>query len=294
MTGLREDAPLVLIQALMKNKPNRKFINDIFIIMTMKKGVIESGKGQVTIFIIIAIAIVALGAIVYMFYPQLKASFGFQVQNPEAFLQSCLEEDVLDSVDVLSPQGGSLNPTLYMMYDNSKVEYLCYTNEYNKLCTMQQPMLKEHIEAEIKGKISSKVASCLSDMKTNLEKQGYSVILREGDYNVELLPKRVVINFDNSLSLKRGDDVSTYEGMNAAFSNNIYEFVSIAISILDFEATYGDSETTAYMNYYRDLKVEKTKMTDGSKVYVLSDRNTGYKFQFATRSMAWPAGYGLE
>ena len=274
---------------------NKKFINEVIVKQTMKKGdVIRNKQGQITLFIIIAIVIVGLGVVIYMFYPEITATFGFETKNPEAFLQECLEEDVLNTIDILSPQGGSLNPELYMMYDNEKVEYLCYTNQYLKLCTMQRPMLKEHIESEIKGKISNKVGQCLSEMNDNLERQGYNVIFREGDYNVELLPKRVVINFDSSLSLKKGDETTTYEGMDVAFSNNLYEFVAIAISILGFEATYGNAETTVYMDYYRDLKVEKKTMTDGSTVYILTDRNTGFKFQFASRSMAWPAGYGLE
>ena len=38
-------------------------------------------KAQVTIFIIIAIIIVVLGILIYMFYPKIKASFGFECHN---------------------------------------------------------------------------------------------------------------------------------------------------------------------------------------------------------------------
>jgi len=74
-------------------------------------------------------------------------------------------------------------------------------------------------------------------------------------------------------------------------NNNLYELVSIVNSILNWEARYGDSETTIYMNYYHDLKVEKKKQSDGSTIYILTDRNTLDKFQFASRSVAWPPGY---
>ena len=74
-------------------------------------------------------------------------------------------------------------------------------------------------------------------------------------------------------------------------NNNIYELTSIAESILNWEAQYGDVETMTYMSFYKDLKVEKYKQTDGSKIYILTNRNTGDKFQFATRSYAFPAGY---
>ena len=44
------------------------------------------------------------------------------------------------------------------------------------------------------------------------------------------------------------------------------------------------------MNYYHDLKVEKNKQTDGSTIYILTERDTENKFQFASRSVAWPPG----
>ena len=253
----------------------------------------KNKKGQVTLFIVIAIAIVAIGAILYMFMPQIRSSFGFDRQNPETFLQNCLEEEVLEAIEILSLQGGSINPEGTLTYDNSEVEYLCYTNEYHKTCTMQRPALKNHVENEIKNYISGKMGECLGEMTSNLEKQGYNVVFREGDYNVELLPQRVAVNVDGSLSLKRGDESSTYEGLDVAYGNNLYEFVAIAISITDFESTYGEAETTVYMDYYRDLKVEKKKRSEGSTIYILTNRNTGDKFQFAIRSLAWPAGYGI-
>ena len=46
------------------------------------------------------------------------------------------------------------------------------------------------------------------------------------------------------------------------------------------------------MNYYHDLNVEKKKQSDGSTIYILTDRNNENKFQFASRSVAWPPGYG--
>jgi hypothetical protein len=48
------------------------------------------------------------------------------------------------------------------------------------------------------------------------------------------------------------------------------------------------------MNYYHDLKVEKKKQLDGTNIYILTDRNNENKFQFASRSVAWPPGYGAE
>ena len=47
------------------------------------------------------------------------------------------------------------------------------------------------------------------------------------------------------------------------------------------------------MILYPGVKVEKYKQEDGTTVYILTDRNTNDKFQFAVRSLAWPPGYGF-
>lgn len=253
----------------------------------------KNKSGQVTIFIIIAVVIVVFGILIYMFYPQIKTTLGFEEKNPSAFIQTCIEEEIENAVEKLSLQGGSLNPEHYIMYMNNKIEYLCYTGEYYKTCVMQQPMLKEHIEYEIANEIKNEVKDCFDSMKESYEKKGYGVNLKQGETKIELLPKKIVATFDSPLTLTK-EDSKTYDSFRAAVNNNLYELVSISNSILNWEAHYGDAETTIYMDYYHDLKVEKKKQSDGSTIYILTERDTGNKFQFASRSVAWPPGYGAS
>ena len=250
-------------------------------------------RGQVTIFIIVAIAIVVLGILLYIFYPQIQTTLGFAEENPPEFIQNCIEEEIKNSVSKLSLQGGSLSPEHYIIYNSEKIEYLCYTSEYYKTCVMQQPMLKEHIESEIKDEIKNTVKECFNDLEESYRKKGYTVKLERGETDVELFPEKIITTFDYPLTLTKGDS-KNYNSFRIVVDNNLYELVSVANSILNWEARYGDAETTVYMNYYHDLKVEKKKQSDGSTVYILTDRNTEDKFQFASRSVAWPPGYGTS
>ncbi|MAG10993.1 hypothetical protein CMI44_01640 [Candidatus Pacearchaeota archaeon] len=248
-------------------------------------------RGQTTIFIIVGILIVVFGILIFMFYPNIKSSLGVRPENPSLYIQTCLEDDIEDSVEILSSQGGSIEPEHYILYKDEKIEYLCYTNEYYKTCVVQQPMLKEHIKSEIKNNVNIKARQCFEDMKASYQGRGYRFETGDADFEVELLPKRVVVRFNNSVTLEK-EDAAIYEPLEVVFNNNLYELVSIANSILDWETNYGDAETTVYMNYYHDLKVEKKKQGDGTTIYILTDRNNGNKFQFASRSVAWPPGYG--
>jgi hypothetical protein len=247
-------------------------------------------RGQVTIFIILAILIVVGAVLIYLFYPQITTTLGTQENTPQTYIQSCIEKEISSAVETLSLQGGSLAPENYIMYNDSKVEYLCYTNEYYKPCVVQQPMLKQHIESEIKKKISDNIVSCFSSLKSNYESQGYAVDLKSGSVNIELLPKRVISTFNYTLTTTKGD-TQKYDSFSVILNNNLYELTSIANSILQWEGNYGDAEVTAYMTYYHDLKVEKYLRSSGEKVYIITDRNTGDKFQFASRGQVWPAGY---
>jgi len=250
----------------------------------------KNKKGQVTIFIIIGMMIIIAGVLIYLFYPKIKTTIGGEEKNPEAYIQSCLEQDLKDTVEKVSLQGGSINPIHYILYNNTKIEYLCYTNEYYIPCTVQQPMLKEHIELQITEDIDEAVDACFTSLKESYEKKGYDVNLKRGKKITELMPKKIIATFNYSLTLTKGN-TQTYDSFNIILNNNLYELTTIANDIIEWETTYGDAEVTTYMTYNHDLKAEKLMKNSGEKIYILTNRDTQNKFQFAVRSQAWPAGY---
>lgn len=264
-----------------------------------KEGInLQNKRGQVTLFIIIALIIVAAAVVFLIFYPNIKTTLGGTTDEPSSFMQDCLEKSLKEKIDLVSKQGGTLRPTNFYLYQDDKIEYLCYINEFYKQCVMQKPLLTESISQEVSEAMQGDIKKCWASLENNYKKQGYEVAVSEGEASVELIPKRVVISFTNVLTLKK-DTAVRYGGegnrpIRVVLNNNIYELASIAKSVLNQEAKYGDTEIMNYMFFYRDLKVEKYKQTDGTKIFILTDRNTGNKFQFATRSVVFPAGYGIS
>lgn len=251
-------------------------------------------KGQITLFIIIAIVIVALGILIYLFYPKISAIFGGgQEQDPNAFIQNCMEDEIKSKVENLSAQGGSLNPEFYILYEDDKIQYLCYTEEYYKTCVVQKPLLARQIEKEIEKAIEPKVKSCFNELKTSFEGQKYQVNIIEGPTNVALIPQKVVSTFNYSVTLTKSE-TKKYDSFNIVVNNNLYELIGITDSIIDWESTYGDTDINLYMDLYHNLKIEKRKPDYGTSVYILTDKNTQNKFQFASRSLVFPPGYGTD
>jgi hypothetical protein len=250
----------------------------------------KRNKGQVTIFIIIAIIIVGLAVLFLFIIPESDITTVFDEKNPNAFIQTCLEDKIIDTIEIVSLQGGSLEPEHYIIHQEETVEYLCYTNEYHLGCVIQQPLLKQHIESEIEDEIKGDVVNCFKALEESYTEKNYNVDLEPGITNVELLPKRVVASFDYVLTVSRAQ-TDRYDSFSVVLNNNLYELVGITNSILELETEHVEAETTLYMNYYHDLKVEKLKKSDGSTVYILTDGNNEKKFQFAVRSGVLPSGY---
>lgn len=258
----------------------------------MKRG---NKKGQVTIFVIIAVVIVA--AVLIFFFATdtgrgwMDRAFGTEFDVEET-LKDCIEgKDINDKISLISSQGGSVEPTNYYLYDDTKFEYLCQSSTYLDTCIMQQPMLLQHVESEIESQIEPDIRNCFNDLKKSLERRGYDVSTSKAEYNVDLIPENIVIEIDSRVSVSRGDESRTYEGFEIKKSSGLYELIMLATSILNYEARYGDSTIDAYMAVYPDIRVEKLKQGDGTTLYYISNRNTGESFNFASKSLVYPEGY---
>lgn len=248
-------------------------------------------RGQVTIFIIIAIVVVAVAALIYFLVPKAETTTKtFDEKNPNAFIQFCLEDKIKDTAETVSLQGGDITPEHYFTYNNINIQYLCYTNENYETCVVQQPLLKQNIESEIENEIVEDVVSCFNSLKQSYEEKNYNVEIETGKTTIELLPKRIVTSFDYVVTVSKSQ-TDRYNDFSVILNNNLYELISIANSITEWEATVGDIDPRTYMALYPDLKVEKNLRDDGTKIYILTDKNTESKFQFASRSLVFPPGH---
>jgi len=250
----------------------------------------ENKRGQVAIFVIVAIVIVALILLFYFVLrlniPSLRAT-----EDPNKYIESCLGDEVKDALKILESQGGSLDPENYILYDDNMVDYLCYINAYYKPCLNQKPFLKNSIEDELKKYLTPKIQQCINTYKLELEKKGYFVQAGKLDLSLEIIPGSISAEINQPLTLTKEASVK-YERFNYEIDSSIYDLVMLASSITNWEARYGDSSNQAYMLYYPNFKTEKYKQGDGSTIYVITDRLNGEEFVFASRSMVWPPGYG--
>lgn len=248
-------------------------------------------RGQLAIFFIIAIVIVGIILVVFL-YPRIKTNVSGEF-SPYAYLESCISPSIKSNMNILANQGGYANPEGFILYNNTKVKYLCYIDGYYQTCLIQQPMIAQHFETELNKAVAPKARDCFNSLKKEYENKGYTVSSSSFNSDVQLTPGEIKINFIAPTTVTK-DSSQTYKEFTITEKSQMYDILFISASIVEYEATYGDSETTLYLQYYPNIKVEKVKLSDGSKIYTVSNVVTNEHFTFATRSLAWPPGYGVQ
>lgn len=248
----------------------------------------KNKKSQLTVFIILALAIVLV--LILLFTGKTNLTAIFTPTTPVDQIKNCVQEPVEEAVNILRLQGGNLDPSLYYIYQGSKVEYLCYTEEYYKPCIMQKPLLKQSVEQQIQAYASPRIKNCISSVKANLERKGYQVTMGSPQISVSLVTGSIIVNIISEIRIVKSQ-TEVYKSIKTDLASTLYQQVMLASSISNWEAVYGDAETMSYMFYYPYLKVEKKKQGDGTTIYIITDRDSQEKFMFASRSLVMPAGY---
>ncbi len=247
-------------------------------------------RGQVTIFVILALVLVLIVLVIFL-YPRLpfitETNF-----SPTAYLTSCLDKPAREQLAFLAKQGGYAHPEGVLQFQGNVIKYLCYTSENYKTCVIQQPMVKEHLEQELSKLLQTQAEQCAQQLKQEYERRGYSTSLGTAQTQSQLNPGKLNIIITAPLTVTK-TSTQSFRSFSLEIQSEMYDLILTAQSILDYESTLGDSETTSYIRYYPDLTIEKIKLSEGSKVYTLKNVITQEQFKFATRSLSWPPGYGL-
>jgi len=262
----------------------------------MRKSYKQSGafcpmtkRGQVTVFIIIAVIIVG-ALIIYFAFPRTRAILPIaSLPNPNSYLSDCLAPQIATSMKLLTEQGGETNPTSYSSYQGVKIQYLCYTSEEYKPCVVQQPLLVQHVESELRNSVQAQATQCMSDLKNLYQNRGYQ-FSSTNEINVSIEPGSVRVEYVQPVTVSK-ETTQTFRRAGYLKTSNIYDLLMTATSIVQFESTLGNSETSLYIQYYPDLTIQKMKRQDDT-IYVLGNVATKETFTFATRSLIWPAGFG--
>lgn len=243
----------------------------------------ENKRGQVTIFVIIALMI-AIGVIVFFMW--VRPSLDFK-GGPSLGFEGCVKDSITEAVDILEKTTGLGSSGFTYQYKGKDIPYICYTNNFYQTCTVQKPLLKKNFEKALKEMVEDEIQACYTSSINSLKAQGYEVT--NGNLKYETLFEPGVIRIP--IQAPTTVNSQSFAKLNVEINSPIYEMVMIATSILQQESRFGDSDTAAFMNYHPDYVVLKMKRDDGTTIYTIRSKLFGNEMQFASRSLAWPAGF---
>jgi len=249
-------------------------------------------KGQVTIWIIIAVAIIVAFLILFLVRRSIIID-KTEETNPQLFIQKCIKDSTYEAINIMLPQGGFIAPQNYKLYNNTNVAYLCENIGYFYPCINQHPMLLNEMKKEIKDYITLKVDNCYLLMESEFEKRQYEVSLgnKELTLETELKPGRIDVHAEKKVTLTKGEETISFDSFDVAVQTHTYELGSLAVEIANQEASYCNFDSLGYSILYNDFNIRKDTRSDGTDIYILKDKRSNEVMQFAIKGCVNPQGF---
>ena len=246
-------------------------------------------KAQIAIWVVIAISIVAIIGLLFVFSKK-PIGAGIDISDPKGRMEKCAKDAVNEAAEIILRQGGFVEPKNYKLYQNNKVTYLCENTGNFKPCINQHPLLLNEIKKEIVQYSYPIIEFCFNDVKEEFEKRKYSASFAETKLNISLGGDRIYLNIEKDIELKKNDAISRYEEFNVEINNPTYDLAKVAIEIAGQESKYCYFEYVGYMILYPRFDIKKFTMSDSTKIYTIKDKYSNKEMNIAIRGCAIPAG----
>lgn len=248
-------------------------------------------RSQVTIFIIIAVVIVAV-ILFFFLFPKIKPGvIGTRSSDVESTVETCIRQEAQNISRIMMSQGGYVNPENYKLYEENKVQYLCYISGFYKPCINQEPVLIEHFESELKNYLEPRIESCFRTMKAGLEDANYNVNMGEMSFQVEAEPNLIRIKIERVIETQKNSESKRFEDFTIIMNSPVYNLLRIAQKIINGEAEECEYDYVSHMMFYPDYDIRKFVTGDSSKIYTIKEKYSGSEFKFAVRSCVIPPGF---
>lgn len=249
-----------------------------------------NSRGQVTIFIIIALILVVITAMIFIAISPPKPGISVE-KAPHSTIELCAKKAVEEAIKKIEINGGDIDTSFSVMYNNINRSYLCYTNQYYKPCVNQRPKLIEHIQDEITNYITPRVSDCFDSLKTELDKRYQTIEMGEMKITTRLSPGEVLVNIDRKFKMSNGETSKEFDNYKMALVHPMYDLAKITAEITNQEAQYCTFNTAGFMTIYPEYDITRFKTGNSDTMYIVKDRRSGEEFNFAIRSCVMPPGF---
>jgi len=248
-------------------------------------------RGQVTIFIIIAILI----AVVIVSFAYFSGWFKFEkstTENPKEYIENCMLVSVKESEDLLfkSNTYPEFNSSNYILFEQEKVPYLCTVSEFYKPCTPQDPGMFMRVRQIMQNKVARDIKNCLDKVYSDLEEENYKVTTQKGETTLDISKDSINIKLNETMYIVKGENAYTISGFEVSYGTKLYETLKLVQTIVNYESTFCEFNKLNWMQSNNEIIISTTRASDQTKIYSLRDRMTDREIKFAVKTCVLPAG----
>lgn len=213
-------------------------------------------KGQVTIFVIIALVIVGVIVLFFVFKDNLLGDrIPAEFQPIYNRYTSCIEEDTLNGVGLLSAQGGRIDIgdfepgndfspfSSHLSFFGVSVPYW-YSLSGNNLVEENLPTLSD-MSSELSVYLSESLTDC--DFSAFVE-QGFIIERSEPKASVTIEDNQVLVNVDSDISVYRDGNSAVKKNHKVSVNSKLGSLYNSAVEIYNYE-----KESAFLENYALDV-----------------------------------------
>jgi len=200
-------------------------------------------KGQITIFVILAIVIIVGGISYFVFRDTIKAeSVPVSVSPVKLAITDCIQEKTELGISLLESSGGYINlPKFYpgsryqpfsseLTFLGVNIPYWFYMNGAN-IAKTNVPTV-EFMEKEIEDFLNTEIKSCHLEEFTS---KGYKITVGEPSANIVINEKDVDVDVDMEVIVSKDDEVGVLTNHKINVKSNLGYLYDSAKSVYDEE-----------------------------------------------------------
>jgi hypothetical protein len=204
---------------------------------------VKSKKGQVTIFIILAIIIVVAGLSIYLFRDTiLTKKIPSNIEPIQTNFLNCIEQSTLTGISILESKGGYIeNPSfvsgsVYMPFSSelnfvgTQIPYWYYISG-NNIEFEQMPSIEE-MNKQLENYLTNKLMNCNFEIYKN---QGYEIETEQPQVNVNIKNNNVQIEVDMDLSVGFQEDIFLMKSFSVEVNSLLGDLYDDAKKVYELE-----------------------------------------------------------
>jgi hypothetical protein len=250
-----------------------------------------NSKGQVTIFVIIALLVVAvIGVLIFIN----RESVTLREQNfddPSVYLTTCLKDRAKFIIDSMLTNGGLTTINDSILYNTHEVYYLCKNINNFEPCVNQYPLYVSQMNRNFNNLIQADAQICFDNLKQELADRNYNVDSGPVKVESELKPDVVQITFNGELTLSKGGISQKFDRVDTYIPTKLQSIGFVVNEIVAQEAKWCYFSNDGFMTLYPEYNIGVYLMEDSTKIYTVKNKKSSETIEFATRGCVLPAGW---